>query len=321
MSLIHPRPAYQRANTEEPETHADHGAAYSDYGLSYSSTLAYKTILPHDTKSEPSAFSQSVGKLRKVLYHYGLHGWRVGSFAAATLALLSLLINVVLISWLASHGQGAGLVEVFKGSCAKVQQIDIWTHLAINALSTFLLGGSNYCMQCLCAPTRKEVDRAHSRGKWLDIGVPSVRNLRRISGSRALLWWILGLSSVPLHLLFNSAFFKGLSTNNYDILVVSPAFVEGGGFNADGSVPNVPKVDPAEVQSALLNTNRYERLNTTACITAYGIDFLSDRRNLVLVSSNDTTSSGEVNNLLFVAQYQYETAVNAMFGKYLPFDW
>ena len=26
-------------------------------------------------------------------------------------------------------------------------------------------------------PTRKEIDRAHAKGDWLDIGIPSVRNI------------------------------------------------------------------------------------------------------------------------------------------------
>jgi hypothetical protein len=73
--------------------------------------------------------------------------------------------------------------------------------LLINALSTILLSASNYTMQCLSAPTRSEVDDAHSTGKWLDIGVPSVRNLGRIARKRVILWWLLGASSLPLHLL------------------------------------------------------------------------------------------------------------------------
>lgn len=70
-----------------------------------------------------------------------------------------------------------------------------------NALGTLLLSGSNYCMQVLCAPTRRELDQAHAQGRWLDIGVPSFRNLWRISPKRVVVWWVLGLSSIPLHLL------------------------------------------------------------------------------------------------------------------------
>jgi hypothetical protein len=63
------------------------------------------------------------------------------------------------------------------------------------------MGASNFSMQLLAAPTRGKVDKAHSRSVWLDIGVPSLRNITYISGRRRLVWWILGLSSLPLHFL------------------------------------------------------------------------------------------------------------------------
>ncbi|KAK6223615.1 hypothetical protein QIS74_03559 [Colletotrichum tabaci] len=74
-------------------------------------------------------------------------------------------------------------------------------HVVINNLSTVLLAGSNYCMQCAIAPTRSEIDRAHARRKWLDIGVPSIRNFGKIKLEKKALWLLLSLSSFPLHLL------------------------------------------------------------------------------------------------------------------------
>lgn len=73
----------------------------------------------------------------------------------------------------------------------------------INVLSTVLLSGSNYCMQVCSAPTRRDIDLAHSSAtaKWLDIGVPSLRNLKHISLRKRALWCLMGLSSLPLHLL------------------------------------------------------------------------------------------------------------------------
>jgi hypothetical protein len=56
-------------------------------------------------------------------------------------------------------------------------------------------------MQTLSSPTREEVDGAHSKFKWLSIGVPSVRNLRFIDRRRIWLWVFICLASVPLHLL------------------------------------------------------------------------------------------------------------------------
>lgn len=100
------------------------------------------------------------------------------------------------------------------------KNVGFWLHLIINILSTLLLGASNYSMQCLSSPTRSEIDKAHRQKLWLDIGVPSVRNLRRISASRIALWWLLAASSIPLHLLYNSAVFSSLYSREYKVFVV-----------------------------------------------------------------------------------------------------
>lgn len=112
------------------------------------------------------------------------------------------LINVGLTIWATSkYGVHLGLGSIYEGSCAKTKKMSLLIHLGINALATVLLSGSNYCMQCLAAPTRAEVDKAHARRLWVDIGVPSIRNLRRISWGRVILWCCIGLSSAPLHLM------------------------------------------------------------------------------------------------------------------------
>lgn len=207
MELLHPRAAYRRANSEEPDSHQSSTVELSSINSMYGSDSATKTLLADHAVQEIRSDSPlrilhaHLFELKRYAGSHSFRGWRVGALAAAALALLSLLINIAVVAWLGSQGKGAALIEVFNGSCSKVQRMDIWTHLAINALSTLLLGGSNYCMQCLCAPTRSEVDIAHSRGTWLDIGVPSVRNLGKLSKPRVMLWWMLGLSSVPLHLM------------------------------------------------------------------------------------------------------------------------
>ena len=91
------------------------------------------------------------------------------------------------------------MVIIHEGDCVQVKRLNTIFHVATNILSSLLLGASNLCMQLLAAPTRDEVDRAHLKGKWLYIGVPSWRNLKHISMKRKAVWWCLGISSVPLH--------------------------------------------------------------------------------------------------------------------------
>lgn len=100
------------------------------------------------------------------------------------------------------NGHASAISVIRKGTCDDIEHTGLAIHLVINVVSTLLLGASNYCMQCLSAPTREDVDRAHQKGTWLDIGVPSLRNLRFIKQGNLVYWMLLGLSSIPLHLLY-----------------------------------------------------------------------------------------------------------------------
>ena len=132
----------------------------------------------------------------------GVDAYRVGARAAAFCASFALLLNFSIAIWLASkHGTSDPFFQVWQGDCTIASRLDTAIHLIINLLSTCLLSGSNYCMQCLTAPTRNEVDKAHRERIWLDIGVPSTRNLWHISRRKAVVWGLLLLSSLPLHLM------------------------------------------------------------------------------------------------------------------------
>ena len=134
-------------------------------------------------------------------------GWHTGVLACAACAVVVLFINLGLTVYAATNPEYKmedGIGTLYSGSCDKSKKIGLWLHLLINALSTLLLSGSNYTQQCLTAPTRSEIDAAHAKRRWMDIGVPSVRNLFRIKGERTLLWIFIGLTSIPLHLLYRS---------------------------------------------------------------------------------------------------------------------
>lgn len=198
-------------------------------------------------------------------------------------------------------------------------------------------------MQVLAAPTRQEVDRAHARNRWLDIGVPSVRNLWHISPYRAVVWWILGLSSIPLHLLYNSAFYASIGAADYRIDFVSPDFGEKGGVIVDvlpevfqGEIPPVGVrsdfrtpdhcVTNATCQTLVLDHLRrlqisddavLEKLSAESCIDAYGRALLTDRSNLLIVVSNQTQDG------VLQADYSYtlDSAVHMLQSVYKPFEW
>lgn len=128
--------------------------------------------------------------------------WEFAVIACSVSALTAFLMNASIMFWLLSFPENhAGRRTIFEGNCDKAKTLNTSLHIAISALSTILLGSSSYCMQVLSAPTRAKVDKAHAEQSWLDVGIMSFRNLRQCSWKRKSLWVLLGLSSLPLHLL------------------------------------------------------------------------------------------------------------------------
>lgn len=219
-------------------------------------------------------------------------------------AAVVLVINLILTIWAVSiSGVQNGLGTLHDGSCKRTATLTFLMHLAINVLSTLLLGASNYSMQCLSSPTRSEIDKAHGQGVWLDIGVPSVRNLRRLSTSRIVLWWLLAISSVPLHLLYNSAVFSSLCTGQYNVYLVSSEFLDGAPFD----LSNVPIDDDDLTPDLTITTNTLKdyqknqallvKLEYKACVEVYTAPIISKNSDLLLVS----TFSNFTNAVLFGA--------------------
>ncbi|KAI4929197.1 hypothetical protein J4E86_011725 [Alternaria arbusti] len=118
-----------------------------------------------------------------------------------------------------------GIANLKIGDEAVISQWNTALHVLINALSTMLLAGSNYTMQVLSSPTRQDVDAAHARGQWLDIGVLSPRNLRLIPRKRAALWYT-----------YNASIFKVVTSSEYQIFTVDVASDEWNRINSTTDV-------------------------------------------------------------------------------------
>lgn len=130
-------------------------------------------------------------------------GWKfslkVGAASAAVVFLINTLFLVVTLST-ADRGE-EGHAVILAGSCPKVRRLNTALHAYINIASTLLLTASSFSMQCLSAPTRQDIDKAHAKKIWLDIGVPSLRNLRHIGLRYTFLWACLAITSFIIHLL------------------------------------------------------------------------------------------------------------------------
>lgn len=114
------------------------------------------------------------------------------------------MLNVILLTVsVAKYGlENSESGILYEGSCSKTKILTIISHLFINIFSTLLLSASNYTMQVLTAPSRQDIDRAHAAKRWLTVGIQDLGHFRILPKSRALLWSLLALSSLPLHLMY-----------------------------------------------------------------------------------------------------------------------
>lgn len=156
----------------------------------------WQTII-EAVKSADSTYTHKVQGSR-------LYGWRMGVLLGSCISAFVLLCDIAIIIIGAKTRLGYdrdGVATLLEGDETTVSRWNTIGHVFINILSTIILSASNYTMQVLNAPTRKEMDQAHASGQWLDVGILSVHNLRIISRKRAALCLVLAASSLPLHLL------------------------------------------------------------------------------------------------------------------------
>ena len=163
-------------------------------------------ITPSECPSEPSIQLKRRNTFRALLdqdekrRNPRLYGWRATVLACTATAMVIFTINVATAIYsVVKYDKDGTERDIFVGDCDQAGNISSCLHLLINVLSTLLLSASNYTMQCLHSPTRAEVDRAHAAKNWVEIGIPSWRNRKFVSVRNRILWWGLGLSSLPLY--------------------------------------------------------------------------------------------------------------------------
>jgi hypothetical protein len=262
-----------------------------------------RSLIPHQESPAPKSRSDkalqgcevSSQSLRKKRYRF--KSWKIGVTTAAAMTTTVLLVNLLTVWASVKFGLEGDIGTAYGGACGTVSAWSFWLHILINGLSSILLSASNYTMQCVTAPTRRECDHAHARGDWLDVGIPSVRNLSRISWQRKIMWALLALSSTPIHLLYNSAVFKTLDNNEYDLLLIGRSFLE-----KDYHVPSIEAImntssvsnKPAEVEfkyiskmhEVYLSSSSFTKLSTDVCISTYATYYLSGHSNVLLVADD-----------------------------------
>ncbi|CAJ0541351.1 Ff.00g080070.m01.CDS01 [Fusarium sp. VM40] len=198
-----------------------------------------------------------------------------------------------------------GQTLLFKGQCKTVSRISLWAHLGINIVATGVLASSNFFMQALVAPTRSEVDKVHASGKWLEIGVPSIGNIRRISRWSVLLWFLFSMSSVPLHLIFNGCILESKASNGFTLVMVSESFLDGAPHKMPYvTSPFVRQISDDEwLNTTILDiyrsvsqdsTQAWEKIHFDECMHRYNNTDqpLTKYRHVIMVITNGTSTTG-----------------------------
>lgn len=113
-----------------------------------------------------------------------------------------LLANICLTIYGSVRYPSSGAVGlIYEGSCDEVNTLSLWLHVLISVLSLLMLSASDYCMQLQVSPTRADVDKAHEKGDWIDVGLHTLRNVRYVGAWRRASWAILALTSIPINVL------------------------------------------------------------------------------------------------------------------------
>ena len=236
------------------------------------------------------------------------HGWRgsavlLSILSASTTVLLTILLFLSVFKLGSGSSSFSGTSRLFSGACSQASRLTTLLHLAINIIASIILASSNFFMQVLVAPTRKDIDKAHARGRWLEIGVQSGRNIRFVPTVNTIFWLMLAFTTIPLHLIFNSTVIETKGSTDFLFVISTESFTEGADSNGSlplvgrtGAIqPNIAQVDTLQNISKSIATGTWEKLNLQDCYQRYNTttSVLTTYRHAVMVVSNQNETLGQ----------------------------
>lgn len=251
-------------------------------------------------------------------------GWR--RLAILNVAVISVTLLIMASFLLAAYVASTDFMQVwifYSSRCTDISAPNILIHLLLNAFSTVVLASSNFFMQICNAPSRQEIDAAHAKQDWLDIGVPSLRNAFRLSWFKLIAWAVLFLTSIPIHMVFNSSvLLLNDLTEGYNLTVATPEYIEGAAYAPAGFITGLPMTTPLNIShqhfplglgksslaskagsqsnsdstfhaqdlaSTAVKAKKRKRLEPSACVemyTAGNCSGLNDYRDVVMIVNN-----------------------------------
>ncbi|KAL5000903.1 hypothetical protein BDV10DRAFT_182788 [Aspergillus recurvatus] len=212
-----------------------------------------------------------------------IKGVQLCAWAATGVLCINILLTITaaILAYAQHDAASFASAAIYEGSCTVSKHWTNGLHFLINVLSTVMLAASNYCMQCLASPSRAEVDDAHRRRGWLSIGVPNITNLILFGqGTRRLLGLLLLLTSLPIHLIYNSAAYYALGPSPYRIAMVQ----------ANRTLEVKPGDEDCSIELVGMNVSdaqslRLRELSKQECLDEFTQDYVYGHRALILVTS------------------------------------
>jgi hypothetical protein len=211
---------------------------------------------------------------------------KVASFLLASF--LILIFNIIILCIFPKGSDIFTPVVILRSNCAETRRLGFWIHLLINALATLLILGSNVGMQTA------ELFR---KGRN-----PDFRGRRK-------LWSFLALTSLRVYLFYNSAVPETQTTFPFYLAVVGEEFLSSGPPTPPPSIGDTysDTYFLLAYQDMRANGLRWDRLSNLECIQAYAAPIITDRRNLIIVTSNDTDPTS-IYEELFIDWYEPGTS-------------
>ncbi|KAK4217166.1 hypothetical protein QBC37DRAFT_63402 [Rhypophila decipiens] len=200
-----------------------------------------------------------------------LPGWRAGIELNLFLTLLIFLAGVGCLIAIITRGPiSSGESILFSGLCSTASSINWGLHGVINLFAVALIAGANYVFQVLSSPTRMEVSVAHQKKRWLDIGIPSIRNLTHIQGVRTLIIVVVLIAAVTTQIIYNAALSTSQTSIDYKLLLVTDSFLDGGPFSNDttSNGAQLSRLDILALQGKAVR-NELVNLTTTDCFAQF----------------------------------------------------
>ncbi|KAN0115423.1 hypothetical protein V8E51_004967 [Hyaloscypha variabilis] len=192
---------------------------------------------------------------------------KVASFLLASF--LILIFNIIILCIFPKGSDIFTPVVILRSNYAETRRFGFWIYRLINALATLLILGSNVGMQ-----TAELLRKGRN---------PDFRGRRKI-------WSFLALTSLGVYLFYNSAVPETQTTSPFYLAVVGEEFLSSGPPTPPPSIGDAYSDTyflPA-YQDMRANGSRWDRLSNLECIQAYAAPIITDRRNLIIVTSNDT---------------------------------